>query len=213
MPTLSSQLSLTQIQRAFLTALPRIEAHGNVYFRNVKCTSMKAEYLAEMTALSWKWFQSLVRRGKDPSSFVSAIASFAARAVKSGRRLCGQEKAKDVLSPRAQQRRGFAVGRLPDFSSLNWNPLSEALADNTRTPPDEAAAFRIDFPEWLASLDDRKKRITEELMLGKRTLDVASRHGISPARISQMRREFEQDWLCFLGEAASSPTTATSAAV
>ena len=50
--------------------------------------------------------------------------------------LCGQEAGKDCLSPTAQARHGFAVGRLPDCETLSSNPLSEALADNTRSPVD-----------------------------------------------------------------------------
>ena len=31
-------------------------------------------------------------------------------------------------------------------------------------------------------------------MPGEGTLDVASKHGLSPARVSQLRREFREDW-------------------
>jgi hypothetical protein len=34
-------------------------------------------------------------------------------------------------------------------------------------------------------------------MLGERTLDVAARHGITAARVSQLRREFHDDWEFF----------------
>src|SRR5437763_10566275 len=109
--------SLARLQAAFVAIVPRITAHGEVYFRNVKCQTTKEECLAEMVALSWLWFWRLHQKGRDPLSFVSALATFAAKAVRSGRRLCGQEKAKDVLSPRAQRRKGFAVCKLPDFST------------------------------------------------------------------------------------------------
>src|SRR5262245_61722941 len=133
MPT-PLRLSLPQIQQAFLAALPRIEAHGEVSFRNERCPGTKADCLSELTAISWKWWLRLVRRGKDPSRFISAIATFAARAVKSGRRLCGQEKARDVFSAVAQRRHGFAVCKLPDFATLSVDPLSDAIVDNTQTP-------------------------------------------------------------------------------
>jgi hypothetical protein len=189
------------VQAIFLLILPRIELHARIFFRHIKCKVEQQEAIAEVVALSWKWVVRLTQRGKDVQSFVSAIASFAAKAVKSGRRLCGQEKAKDVLSPRAQQRRGFSVGKLPDFSSLSSNPLMEALIDNTQTPPDEQAAFRIDFPVWLATFSERQRRIIEDLMAGERTLDVSQKYGISSARISQLRREFQQDWQIFCGDA------------
>ena len=89
--------------------MPRIERHGRVYFRGLKDADKLEEAIAEMVALSWKWFLRLVERGRDPARFPSAIAAFAARAVRSGRRLCGQERAGDVLSPLARRRRGFAV--------------------------------------------------------------------------------------------------------
>ena len=38
-------------------------------------------------------------------------------------------------------------------------------------------------------------------MLGERTLDVARRHGLSPGRVSQLRREFLEGWRAFCGEA------------
>jgi hypothetical protein len=92
------------------------------------------------------------------------------------------------------------VEKLPDFSTLSGNPLTEALTDNTQTPPDEAAAFRIDFPQWLMSWSERDRRIIEDLAMGERTLDVSDKYGISPARISQKRREYHDDWQRFHGE-------------
>jgi hypothetical protein len=152
-----------------------------------------------MRAVAWKWYLGAVARGKDPALFVAALARYAARHVRSGRKLCGTEPGKDVLSPLAQSRRGFVVSKLPDFDTLSVNPLMEALADNTRSPVDEQAAFRIDFPRWLSTLSDRDRRVAEGLMLGERTLDVARRHGLSPARISQLRREFLKRWVVFCG--------------
>src|SRR5260221_13262805 len=69
--------------------LPRIEAHGRVIFRHVRCYYRRKELLAEMAALSWRWFVRLVRRGKDVTQFVTALATYAARAISRGRRGCG----------------------------------------------------------------------------------------------------------------------------
>ena len=77
------------LQARFLVLLPRVELHGRVYFRHLKCAESRREAVAEMVALCWRWFVRLHERGKDPETFVSALASFAARAVKSGRRVCG----------------------------------------------------------------------------------------------------------------------------
>jgi len=114
--------------------------------------------------------------------------------VRSGRRLCGQEKANDILSSRAQSRHGFSVGKLPDFATLNGNPLEEALQDNTQTPPPEAAAFRIDFPTWRRSHTRRNRRLIDRMAQGERTQILAHQFHLSPARISQLRWHFHDDW-------------------
>jgi hypothetical protein len=78
--------------------------------------------------------------------------------------------------------------------------LCEALHDNTKSPPDETVCFKLDFMAWLASLSERDRSIVEDLMIGDLALDVANRYKMSPARISQKRREFRLDWICFCGD-------------
>jgi hypothetical protein len=181
--------------------LPRIERHGAVRCRHVRCPALKQELLAELRGLCWAWFLRLVERNRDSLALAGTLADFAARAVRSGRRVCGHERARDVLSPVAQRRHGFAVCRLPMQNTLTGTPLAEALCDNTRTPPDEQAQFRCDFPAWRSSRSERDRRLIDDLMLGERTGAVARGFGLSPARVSQLRREFHEDWTRFCGEA------------
>jgi hypothetical protein len=96
-----------------------------------------------------------------------------------------------------QQQRGFSVSKFPDYSTLTTNPYDEALQDNTRTPPPEAAAFRIDWPAWLRTRTDRDRRIIHDMALSEQTKTLARRHGITPGRVSQLRREYCQDWTQF----------------
>jgi hypothetical protein len=131
-----------ELHAAFLTILPRIELHGRVYFRHKK-PEKRDEAIAEMVALAWKSFINCVRNGKNPLEFPMALARRAAQAVHNGRRLCGQEKIKDVLAPRTQRRHNFTVVSLPEGSSLNGNVFDDALIDNTQTPvPDQVSAIR-----------------------------------------------------------------------
>jgi hypothetical protein len=192
-------LSVPVLQVRFLSILPRIELHGRISFRFVRCPHLRADAVAEVVALAWKWHLRLAERGKDATRFPSTLATFAARAVRAGRRVCGRERAKDVLSPSAQRRRCFAVECLPDFSTLSSNPLAEALRDNTQTPPPEQVAFRLDFPAWLRTRTERDRRLAEDLMTGERTQDVSTKFGLSPARVSQLRRDFHDDWQRFCG--------------
>ncbi len=203
-----STLSPDALHKRFLTIAPRIELHGRIFFRNVKCPHKRADFIADMIALSWKWFLQLAQRGKDASHFPTALACYAARAVKSGRRVHGMEHTRDVLSPLAQQRRHFLVSTLPDFQTLSTNPFAEALTDNTQSPVPDQVAFRCDFPAWLTSLDARNRQVAQDMALGHKTQDLAETYGIGAGRISQLRCQFCTDWQRFTDELP--PTAAAS---
>ncbi len=87
------------------------------------------------------------------------------------------------------------------------------MLDNTKSPPDEIVCFKLDFLAWLASLAERDRSIVEDLMIGERTLDVANKYKVSPARISQKRREFCRDWRTFRGELAAAPASSSTIGV
>lgn len=192
--------AILALQAAFLSILPRILLHARITFRYLVCPHQREDAAAEMVALCWLWSIRLNQRGKDARQFPAVLASYAARSVKSGRRLCGQESAHDVLSSTAQQRRRFHVASLVD-DGLNGTVLENALVDNRQTPPPEQAAFRIDFPDWLRSHQQRDRRVIEDLMAGEPARDIAQKHGLTSARVSQLRRRFKKSWER-MGEAA-----------
>jgi hypothetical protein len=67
------------------------------------------------------------------------------------------------------------------------------------TPPPDQAAFRIDFPRWRTTRTERDRGILHDLMLGERTGQVSRKYGISASRVSQLRRDFHDDWQRFCG--------------
>ena len=75
---------------------------------------------------------------------MSRLADFACKAVKSGRNIAGMT-VRDVMSEIAQQRHGFYVGKLPDFSTESTNPLVEALTDNSVSEVPTRCKFSIDL--------------------------------------------------------------------
>jgi hypothetical protein len=98
LPTRSGP-SLVSLQAHFLAVLPRIEQHAWVYFRHLRCSHARADAIAETTALCWAWYLRAIRQGKDVDAFISALATYAVRHVRRGRKLCRKESAKDALSP------------------------------------------------------------------------------------------------------------------
>jgi hypothetical protein len=192
-----------RLHAAFLTILPRIELHANIYFQHVKCPQKKADLIAETVDFCWKWFRELANRGKDATRFPATLAIMATRHVKNGRRLCGQEPCDDVMSVRAQYRHGFLVQGLPQYETGEGdNEALDALRDNTRTPPPDQVAFRLDFPAWRLTRTERDRRVIDDLMKGERTKDVCHKYGLTAGRVSQLRREFHEDWTRFCGDAA-----------
>jgi hypothetical protein len=205
--------ALEQLREQFLALLPRIELHARITFRGVKCPDRRADAVAETVALAWKWHVRLAERGKNVSRFPAAFAALAARAVRSGRRLCGHERAREVLSPVARRRHGFRVEHLPAstrsphehlYASPHGQALLDAfeerLRDNTLTPVADQVAFRIDFPAWLQTLTGRERHLVRAMARNERTKDLSKQFALSPGRVSQLRREFRDDWLRFHGE-------------
>jgi uncharacterized protein YerC len=55
---------------------------------------------------------------------------------------------------------------------------------------------------WFRSLARKKRRIAKLLATGETTSKVASVVGLSPGRISQLRRELQTSWLVMQDELA-----------
>lgn len=205
--------SLDKLHAEFLEILPRIETHAQIRFRYLRCPGKRADAIAEVIAICWKSFLRINEQGKDVNEFVTTLADYAVRHVRSGRRVCGQEKSKDVLSPFAQCRFGFVVESLPSSTRCDINrvysephgqdhidAMEERLRDNTQSPVPDQAAFRIEYPLWLAQLGPRNKEIAQDMTLELGTRELATKHKVSPGRISQLRREFHKDWQHFCGD-------------
>ena len=209
----SAHSPLAHLHAAFLAILPRIELHGRIYFRHVRCPHKKADAIQEMRALAWKWFLRLHERGRDPAGFVTTFVTLLARAVNSGRRLAGMTRAKDVINLATQRRHGFRVEPLPSSTRTSHDRLyaspvgqalldafEERLRDNTVTPVIDQVQFRLDFPAWLQTLTARERRLIRAMARNERTLDLSREFELSPARVSQLRREFYLDSQRFLGD-------------
>jgi hypothetical protein len=206
--------ALKQLHALFVSdILPNIERHGRIYFRHLRCSLTNADTIQEMSALAWLWLVRLHNRGKDPRAFLTTFTALLARAVCSGRRLAGLVKAKDALNPNTQRQRGFRVELLPSSPRASHerlyalphgqhkqDALEEHLRDNTQTPVPDQVQFQLDWPAWLATRTDRERCIIEAMIRNERTTDLSRAFRVSAARISQLRREFHEDWQRFCGE-------------
>jgi hypothetical protein len=186
----------------FLPLKVRVERHARFAFRHFP-PSEREEAACEAVAAAFRSFVRLKARGKNPADFPSQMSHWATMVVMDGR----HENSHDAMSPKAQRRHGF---RVQSLSGLNRRPLrepqtrrgqhgysdevEEQLYENARTPPAEQAIFRIDFRDWLNSWAPKDRGLIDDLVLGERTADVASKHRITAGRVSQKRRQFRADW-------------------
>jgi hypothetical protein len=130
--------------------------------------------------------------------YASSLATFATRQAAGGRHRGGRLNSRDAISQLAQKRRGFRVRSLNPRDFYGDKPL---LADRGQFIPADAAAFNLDYRDWLNRFNHRHRRIIKTLAGGEHTMAVADRFCIGPSRVSQLRREYQQSWRRFQGEA------------
>ena len=106
-----------------------------------------------------------------------------------------------MSSKYCQARKRITVERLDVFDEREGE-WKEVLLEDRHAGPAETAAARIDIAEWFARLPKKKRRIAQTLAKGETTKRTARQFRVTPGRISQMRRELQQAWRDFQGDAA-----------
>lgn len=117
-----------------------------------------------------------------------SIARYAIRRVRSKRHFAESARS---LHYRDQYRQGPKPGQIEfELDSIF----------RTGDDPARIAEFLIDYREWLESLPERIRQIAELMAQNESTRTIAQTAKLSPARISQLRRELHQSWNEFHGE-------------
>ena len=192
----------------FIVMLPAISKQARIAFRGLG-PEAREEAVAEVIANCFVAYVRLVELGKESIAFATPLAMFAIRQFHDGRRVGSRQCRRDLYSRHSQAEGGYKLKHIgtPHGCSDSWR---EQLTDNHRTPVPDQAAFRIDFPAWLATLRPRDCRLVLQLAQGERTGALAKRFGLSPGRVSQLRREFCTAWQTFVGD-NDEPHTASAA--
>jgi hypothetical protein len=101
---------------------------------------------------------------------------------------------KEPLSRYAQISNEIQIEHQPG----NW---IDAIVQDRRAPVADQVAVKIDVGAWFATLTKRMKEIAKDLAFGCSTSEVAKKYGVTPGRVSQLRRVLEESWAAFQGEA------------
>ena len=184
----------------FLRMLPTIRRIARFAFRHLS-PECKEECVDEVICNCCFAYRRLFRRKQVHQAFPSSLAWYAIRQVRCGRQTGTKLNVRDVLSRYCQMQKGVRVVSIYylDPEDDEWKEM--LLADDKTTSPADLAAFRLDYPTWVNRFAKRDRRMIAALARGERTQDVARRFELSQGRISQKRREYEEDWHRYLGEA------------
>jgi hypothetical protein len=196
-----SEYDHAAVNQQFEQMLTRIRLMALHAFRD-KDHELRYELTAEVVARAYAAFVRLARQGRAELGYATPLALFSIKQVKSGRRMGAKLNIKDVSSEYAQMNKGFSMLRLDRYNKRKelWK---EVVVEDQKSGPAEIAAMRIDFEAWLNTLDLRERRIAKVLATGETTGATARKFGVSPSRISQLRRQFMEAWQAFLGELPS----------
>jgi len=182
----------------FLAMLPAIKTHAKIAFRHLG-PEAREEAIQETVCNACAAFKRLFDLGKADIAYPTVLASYGVRQVKEGRKVGGRLNCRDVMSTYCQARKDVTVERLDRYDKEE-DAWQEAIVEDRRAGPAETAAARIDLGQWLRSLRPRMRKIAKVLATSERTSEVARRFRLSPARISQLRRELEDSWQAFQGQ-------------
>jgi hypothetical protein len=184
--------------QAFLRLLPIIRRHARIHYRHLPAVE-REEVVQEIIVSSFVAFTRLCERQKQNCAFGTPLAVYAAAQFNAGRRVSTPSNRRDVTSAYCQRRTGVSVQSLQQWNDeeQEWDEL---VVEDRHATPAEIATLRIDFWAWLASLPRRDRWIAWLLAAGEAVRDIASRFGLTPGRISQMRRELCDNWHIFVAD-------------
>ena len=191
---MSASISTSDWQAGFLNILPTVQINAQIQFRRLPA-ERRQEAIQEAIAAAAVSYQVLATKGRAHDAHPSTIATHAVQHVRGHRHVGGsQEAARDVMSSVARRRHRIKL----EYGKCDG--LQNMLTASGRADVPDLVAFRVDFDQWFSTFTRRDQKIITALASGECTKTVAQRFGISPARVSQLRRRYEREWMVFQGE-------------
>jgi hypothetical protein len=175
----------------FLAILPAIRRHLTAAFRGLD-PEARAEAVQEGTCNAMVAYLRLHKREEVEKAYPTPLARYAARQIRAGRKVGGRLNIKDVSSGHCQRMKRVVLERLDKWDrDEGW---LEVVVEDRRATPADVARVRLDFAAWLKILPKRDRKVALDLATGHRTGDVARKYELSPARVSQLRKELHLSW-------------------
>lgn len=133
------------------------------------------------------WYQARARKGTP-----GTVAHNACLKVLGGRGLGMGVSVRSIDHPRPVRSQDGERKRVEPATKRGLFHLQHFAKEGE--DPAEIAAFWIDFSDWRSRLSKRKREMVRAFLEGLTTREAARFFKVSPGRISQIRRELEQEW-------------------
>jgi hypothetical protein len=153
-------------------------------------------------------FARLVQLKRTSIAYAAPLATFGIKQARDGRRVGAHLNCLDVSSEYAQKIKGIVVDRLDRRDKDDDRQWCEVLVEDRRADAAAIVQTKLDFSDWLASLNRRDRRVAEFLANGESTRSAARRFKVSDGRISQLRKELAESWHRFVGDEPDAATAA-----
>jgi hypothetical protein len=195
MIAINNERNETTWQSSFVAMLPEIEQKLRLAFCRLD-PEAREDAIEEAVVHSLLAYVRLHEQGRAAVATPSSLAWYSSHQVKCGRPAAGRMNGKDPMSRYAQIGNGIQTDRQPN----NW---IDAIVEDKRAAVADQVAAKMDFGAWFATLPQRMKEIAKDLAFGCSTSEVAKKYGVTPGRISQLRRMLEESWAAFQQEAVA----------
>ena len=195
MIAINNERNETTWQSSFVAMLPEIEQKLRLAFCRLD-PEAREDAIEEAVVHSLLAYVRLHEQGRAGVATPSSLAWYSSHQVKCGRPAAGRMNGKDPMSRYAQIGNGIQTDRQPN----NW---IDAIVEDKRAAVADQVAAKMDFGAWFATLPQRMKEIAKDLAFGCSTSEVAKKYGVTPGRISQLRRMLEESWAAFQQEAVA----------
>ena len=190
-------------QAGFVAMLPALERFLRITFRDLSAEA-QTDAIENAIVNCLLAYARLFEQGRAEAATASSLARYAALHTRRGRLACCRMNSKEPLSRYAQLGKGFRVEPLYHRNPDDDIWINDAI-DTRQASVADRVAIKLDFMAWLGSLCRRTRRIAVDLARGFSTSEVARKYGVTPGRVSQLRRELHNGWCQFQGEAEPNP--------
>ena len=155
------------------------------------------ELVQDATASAAEMIESMEKSGRDP--LPNSIAYYSIQRTKTGRRSYGDNRT-DVMFPGYQMDHEGSLCSMQDpVCDEDDSTVGDTIASKSEDTASKVLR-QIDWSEFLDTLDARKRRIVEEMMLGYGTGDIARLLAVTAPRIVQLKKEIAKKIKEFMGD-------------